>query len=225
MMLGMKFFLGKKSVSAFVVISVLMGAETVYAGGIGERYLAVDVGTTENSDNTDLYYYDAGSGDYLAERADQAVGVRAGYRVTDKVAIEAGYVDLGRTFDAVEYPDGLYGMGEQKTRALTLGVVGSAALGHQVNAYAKAGVAYYQSKATYDDVLLPAELKVSDTGFTPTVGLGVSYRLSNHLAVNTGFDYYHELGQREDLFDNTDNSLETVKSSTGVLSLGLGYSF
>ena len=221
----MKFFLGKKSVSAFVVISVLMGAETVYAGGIGERYLAVDVGTTENSDNTDLYYYDAGSGDYLAERADQAVGVRAGYRVTDKVAIEAGYVDLGRTFDAVEYPDGLYGMGEQKTRALTLGVVGSAALGHQVNAYAKAGVAYYQSKATYDDVLLPAELKVSDTGFTPTVGLGVSYRLSNHLAVNTGFDYYHELGQREDLFDNTDNSLETVKSSTGVLSLGLGYSF
>jgi hypothetical protein len=53
----------------------------------------------------------------------------------------------------------------------------------------------------------------------------VSYRLSNHLAVNTGFDYYHELGQREDLFDNADNSLETVKSSTGVLSLGLGYSF
>ncbi|EIJ35806.1 porin family protein [Thiothrix nivea] len=221
----MEVFLGNRSLSAFVVVSVLMGAETAYAGGIGERYLAVDAGITENSDNTDLYYFDAGSGDYLAERADQAVGVRAGYRVTDKVAIEAGYVDLGRTFDAVEYPDGLYGMGEQKTRALTLGVVGSAALGHQVSAYAKAGVAYYQSKATYDDVLLPAELKVSDTGFTPTVGLGVGYRLSNHLAVNTGFDYYHELGQREDLFDNADNSLETVKSSTGVLSLGLGYSF
>jgi len=216
---------GKKSLGAFVAVSVLISAEAVYAGGIGERYLAVDAGITENSDNTNLYYCDCGPGDYLAERADQAVGVRAGYRMTDKVAIEAGYVDLGRTFDAVEYPDGLYGLGEQKTRALTLGVVGSAALSHQVSAYAKAGVAYYQSKATYDDALLPAELKVSDTGFTPTVGFGASYRLSNQWAANAGFDYYHELGQREDLFDNADNSIETVKSSTGVLSVGLGYSF
>ena len=53
----------------------------------------------------------------------------------------------------------------------------------------------------------------------------MNYRLSNQWAANAGFDYYHEMGQREDLFHDEDKSIESVNSSTGVLSLGLEYSF
>jgi hypothetical protein len=132
----MKQVMGKSSGIALLLVSAIAGAEVSYAGGLGERYIAIDAGTTENTEDTDLYYCECGIGDYTAERSDRAWGVRTGYRVTDKVALEAGYVDLGKTFDAVENPDGLDGVGEQKTKALTMAVVGSVALSQQAHAYA-----------------------------------------------------------------------------------------
>ena len=112
----------------------------------------------------------------MTDKSDQALSVRAGYRLHTNWALEGGYADLGKNkYRYTGEPEGT-----TKTNVWHIDAVGILPLADKFAAFGKLGVA----QMNYSD----AGLKFHKT--TPHFGLGVSYALLPVLALRAEYDNY-----------------------------------
>lgn len=223
----------KQHLLAGMALSLI--ANSTLAGG-GDWYAGTDVGVTRSDASSANFYRnpDWCSSGYncTTDHMDTAWQVRAGYNVTDRLAIEGGYADLGETFNGTitdAANPSFAGNGGQKTTALTITAVGKLPLGvsHRWQAYGKTGIANWESKATYrNDSAYTGNTGSTKRGVSPVIGTGVEYTLSNRWTVRAGVERYFNVGERSQLLDwAAPQTLRTVKVDLDAATLGLTYHF
>lgn len=108
----------------------------------------------------------------LTDNADTAYGVYGGYKLTDTAAIELAYVDTGRV---------AAGAASTRGDALAATLTNDYVVAHNVELYAKAGVA--------TTTLRTAVAKANRTGLT--YGFGLKYDYAKDVGLRFGFDRYN----------------------------------
>jgi OOP family OmpA-OmpF porin len=159
-----------------------------YLGG------SLGMATTTGSNN---------SGVTMTDKTDQALSVRAGYRIHTNWAVEGGYADLGKS----KYKYSGYPEGTLKTNLWHLDAVGILPLVDKFSVFGKLGIA----QLNYDD----GGDKFNKT--TPHIGVGVSYAILPALALRAEYDNYGKA-------KFTDGTYSSELSSS-QFSLGMDYRF
>ncbi|SMC16108.1 OmpA-OmpF porin, OOP family [Andreprevotia lacus DSM 23236] len=182
-----------------LAISTLGLAAGAYAVDAGKTYLYGDIGQSR---------YDAGDavgklGGAGSNETDFAGSIGAGYRITPNVAVEAGYLNLGRMTAGNSNATAKY-----SAQGLGLQAVGTVPLNDRFGVYGSAGLNPLYVKSSL------AGATDSEWRVVPSVGVGVSYKVSDALGVRGGYTQY---------FNTVDN--QGVKSDTGMLSMGMTYGF
>lgn len=176
-----------------------------------------------------------------AESHDTAYRATIGYQFDPYFGLEAGFVDLGeiRADSTGSYsygticPGGSSGVclplatsgpdassADLRARGWVVAVTGSWPITSQWSLFARLGAFDAHSRLDIantpsgpTDPFVPNSVRVSDTRWDPTYGIGVDYSPIDHWALRLGWDRYASLGDR-----NT-----TGKYSVNLVSLGVVY--
>lgn len=241
-----------------------------YAGGVSPFYVGAGVGITNNNTDVDNLVADCRPDllhkhnykyadhpkfpvvleDYCTkDDKDKSWNVYGGVNVSQNLAVEVGYVDLGKTAD-MYYSDPI--AATQETTAVTLSAIGKVPLGKnsRTSVYGKAGVARWKSEATvsghfgtpdntdrYGNHVNFGEganaTKVKATGTSPVVGVGIEHDLTHNISLRAGWDRYYDVGKDQEIVGLKEDALtrsnpkdiRTVKTDVDVVSVGANYSF
>ena len=193
-------------------------------------YFAADMGSTSFTvrkgrlDN--LSEIPSGTSDL--DKADRSYSLAAGFRFSPYLAVEAAYLDLGRSSYLVEGQDGAAVLGFG-SRGAALSLLGSWPLTRNLAFEARGGFYFADSKmrawvsATFD--LLEGELESLGAGAAgnPAVllGAGVVQSFGKNWALRVGYDY---LSGNALAIRKTDLG-SGMNSSAGRLSVGIRYLF
>ena len=112
-----------------------------------------------------------------AEANDSDVGfdLLAGYQVSELLAIEAGWADMGKVSNKGATAE---------TSLFHLGVLGKLGLRSDVAVFGKAGLAFWDAKFKDD------QSSYSDSAADVFFGLGLDYEINRRTAVRFAFDYF-----------------------------------
>jgi len=195
-----------------------------YVGQHGAAYIGASAGATDSSvgrnNLTDPSVCQAANANCSVDETDQAWSVQGGYHFTPNVAVEAAYVDLGRTADVSSRQVGAYLRGKQDTSGVSVSMVGKVPLGSMVG-YGRAGVYRWESESHIEG---PGALnKASDKGTDPTVGVGLEVPIGRNLSARAGWDRYYSTGNSSALLQ--ENGASTLETDVNVYSVGFDYHF
>ncbi|WP_086980736.1 outer membrane beta-barrel protein [Vibrio aphrogenes] len=143
-----------------------------------------------------------------------AAGLYGGYQVLDWLAIEGGYIYLGgpsATYPTMEQPTSLVDY-SSTVQGLELGLKADYALSKQLLVFGKGGALYWNVNTDADE---PSAKDMDDSGFSPMLGGGLEYRLSQHLSARMEYQYFYDVG----------DSKTTGSSDVHFLGFGLDYRF
>ncbi len=146
---------------------------------------------------------------------DKNVGLEAGYRMSDHLAVEAAYESLGifkyESTTATSKISGKY-----KARAASLAALGIVPLAPGWSFYGKAGLHYntVDLNASSSSTTTPVSGK-SESGGGWLAGVGVRYDFEGGLYTRVGWDHYARVGQNG----------TTGGGSIDLLQLALGMRF
>lgn len=214
--------------------AVLVGmfATNAFAGGASPFYLGATIGQS-NVDN-DVYQMDnanlCASADANKEVCDIGDGGTAGHiyggiQLSDSVAIEVGYADLGTTA-SYYYSDPVDV--HQETTGYTLAGVVRHRLGKAspMHVYGKAGVFRWTSE-TQSNLDYPGTAKASGT--SPMAGIGLEYEVNHNMSLKAGWDRYFDVGESGTLLEidrhNGTHDINTLETDVDVYSAGINFSF
>jgi len=155
------------------------------SGGKDGFYLGLGAG---NSQHDGL---ESTSSDYDTGK-DQAYQLFGGYQFNDTWAVELGYVDLGKTFDD---DTNVPGAEEAKIDLRSLSALASVDITSSLSAYTKVGATRWSIERDNDS----PTTTVKDDGYGWTVGLGAIYDFDNGVGVRASWDYYADMGDKEEL--------------------------
>lgn len=159
---------------------------------------------------------------------DTAFKLGAGVNLNEFFAIELQYTNFGKR----DYKErsAIYDYNEKfsiDTWGLGLNVVAGTYLDdlEQFRVYGKAGLHHMNTKGKYRYSDWQETEKSSSTkrSVTPVVGLGVSYALTEELALTAEYDYFNKGAQFR--YYNDDDRKKTSKNDIHMGSVGLRYSF
>lgn len=141
-----------------------------------------------------------------ADRKDTAWKLYGGYQYNTNLAVELGYVDLGKATGT------LGGVAaDSSAKAFELVGVGILPLGHSFSAYGKLGLARWDTKMSVGGV------GVSDTGVDLTYGVGAKYDVNSNWAVKAEWQRYRT--------DPTNLRVNVAGKDIDLLSVGVQYKF
>ena len=166
--------------SAFAQTSGIQGSGLYIGGSIGgSHWKGDDLNGTAN------------------DKSDTGGKIYGGYSFTPNIALEFGYVDLGKFNGPV---------GDAKASGYFLDAVGTVPLGYNISALARLGMVNGKMETSGSGN--------SDPGRATNVkgGLGLQYDFNPNLAIRTEWERY-----RFDTFDGRDNA--------DLYSVGLNYKF
>ncbi len=152
---------------------------------------------------------------------DKAWQVYGGYRLTPRVALEAGYVDLGRTANVRSRMVGGDLHGKQDTKGVSVSMVGNVPMGG-VMGYGRAGVYRWDSEVN----VTSGHNTVSSTdgrGTDATLGAGVEMPLGRNVSARVGWDRYYNVGNGNALLRQ--NGARTLDTDVDVYSASIQYNF
>lgn len=148
--------------------------------------------------------------------SDTAFKIFTGYQLSDYVALEGGYFDLGEySYKAFQNrPFGAF-TADTKVRGLNFDLVGFLPMGERLSAFARIGVARYEAISSYRgygdaDV---APFGEDDDDMSPKMGLGLQYDLTPNVAMRIEAERYDV---KHDMFRDRD---------VDMYSLGVVYRF
>jgi len=188
-----------------------------YAGAsVGKSDITFD-NAAQSDQFLDLGFPNPGT---VSSTRDTGYRVFGGYQLHKYIAVEAGYVDLGK-FDFrtdVSPPPGSLS-GSTRISGFELSALGLLPIGDKVTAFARVGALAGETKTAYTgtgsiQVLIGGETqKRSSTQLV--YGAGLSYAINNRLAVRGEWSKYTKLG----------NVLTGGQTDANLYSLGLVYRF
>lgn len=204
----------KKFKLAASVFIGLLATGNAFAGGAAPFYLGATVGQSSSDD--------IGDGSTTGH-------IYGGIQLSDGIAIEAGYTNLGST---AAYHDQYKGIGvEQETSGYTVAGVMRHRIGKSspMHVYGKAGLFRWTTEAEgYAG-------SVEASGTSPMAGVGVEYELSHNMSLKAGWDRYFDVGEGDALLNshgganNSNNSgfhsINTLETDVDVYSAGVNFSF
>lgn len=128
--------------------------------------------------------------------------VALGYKITPKVAVEIGYLQL----PSVKFPSRKNASFSNKQHAIDVAAKGMIPLTHNVDMYGKLGVAYLTTQLN-----APKE-DIAKRTLAPEVAVGMSYDITPQVTVDTSLTHIQTLGSRR-------------PGNIDFLAVGVGYNF
>lgn len=218
---------------SFSVIALSLVTSLSHAGGVSPFYLGAGIGqTAHDTEGCGTTGNVIGSGGAVigtaaksCEDHDTAYQVYGGFHFSEALSIEAGYADLGATLDAKNALS-VTGSGnptlrnQQETSTLFAAGVARMALGKAspFSVYGKGGVHRWSSELQREGLSNTGVIsaKSESTGFSPLVGAGIEYDVTDGATLRAGWDRFYEVGDKAD---------GTVEKDIDVMSAGLNYYF
>ena len=141
--------------------------------------------------------------------------LQLGYQLNPNFAIEAGYIDFGKTNYTANYTGGS-ASGTQKPGGVDVVAVGILPLTPEFSVFGKLGGVAVSTKTSLSaSTLAAATTNTSSNGVRPLIGLGASYNLQKNLDLRADIDHVSGLGKT--------SSGGAVNENT--VSLGVSYHF
>lgn len=152
------------------------------------------------------------------DRTDLGYKILVGYQFNNYLAVEGGYVNLGKSKYSATFPLGTVDM-DAKASGLTLAAVGRYLINESFSVFGKLGVinAKVEETIVITDALSGASFNVSmsATKMKSTWGGGATYNINKQVGVRVEFEQFRKLGDAN----------ETGESNVNLISAGLVYKF
>jgi len=141
--------------------------------------------------------------------------LQAGYKFNPYLAIEAGYIDLGKADYKANFAGGT-AKGSEKAGGLDLAVLGMYPVTDHLSVFAKAGMvtAKVETKLTSTTPAL-TYIKDSSTEVRPLIGAGATYTVLKNVDLRFDYDHVSGLGK----------SGKGGKMDDDMISAGISYNF
>ena len=227
-----------KKLTLATAVCMSLFATNALAGGAAPFYLGATIG--QSSVNNDVYQMDnqnlCASASTTSETCSIGDGGTAGHiyggiQLSDSIAVEIGYADLGSTAEYY-YTDPVDI--NQETSGYTVAGVMRHRLGKSspMHVYGKAGVFRWTTETTSSQDY-PGTTEASGT--SPMAGVGIEYELSHNMSLKAGWDRYYSVGESDKVLNiggfNSNNSnnvgysINTLETDVDVYSAGVNFSF
>lgn len=198
---------------ALVLVAVSASAEGFY--GVGEVTRSKDALNQTHFDDTLTANGATGLSSHENDKSNQW-RLQGGYRFNPNLAVEAGYIDFGKTDYKPNYSGGS-AKGSLKAGGVDVVGIASLPLNDSFSVFGKAGLVVAKVKSSLA-AGAPAGLASGNDSATvvrPLVGVGASYKLTQNVDLRADYDYVNGLG----------SSGKTGKMNSSMFSLGLAYNF
>ena len=208
---------------AVVLATLALGAASVHAaswtdnwyvlGSVSHSSTSLDKGglntKLQSAGATGVSSADSGTGNYQWR-------LQLGYRFNDWLALEGGYIDLGKAKYNATYAGGS-AAAKWKAGGPDLAVLGILPVNDSFSLFGKLGVidAKTKTKIAATGAAAAVSGKPSDTHAEPIYGLGAMYKLTDNAGLRLEYERVNNVG----------DSVKTGKADVDVVSLGLSYQF
>ncbi len=216
---------------SLVAASVLLSLSGLaHAGGVSPFYAGVAIGSGSSNIETPQIESpnpcNTPNETCSSDDSDQTWQVYGGTQLSNNIAVEVGYVNLGDTA-ILHYSDPIDAT--QSTEGFSVAGIVSTPVGKNspVSVYGKAGLYRWTSEVEIaSDNPTKNGLKAKKSGIDPVIGAGVQYDITPFTAIRAGWDRYLNVGERDYMIDATGTpNLETLDTDVDVFSAGIHYSF
>lgn len=203
----------------WIPLALMVVSQGVMAGDL---YVVGDI--THSKDSLKKSTFDSaltGAGATGLSSSDSGSGnqwrLQLGYGINSNFAVEAGYIDFGKAKYSAAYAGGGTATGDLKAGGLDLVALGILPLSDKFSIFGKAGAVAVRAKSS----LVASGPASAATGnataneVRPLVGLGASYKITDHVDLRGEFDHVNGLGK----------SNKTGTMDSNMVSLGVAYHF
>ncbi|MEN9916648.1 MAG: hypothetical protein RLY40_580 [Pseudomonadota bacterium] len=191
----------KKILSTTVLAASVLTTMTTYAATPG-FYVSGQAGYADTHMKSQLK-----SGSGIGLNNDGLSGrVALGYKITPKVAVEVGYLQLPEAKVTIRSENKTY---SNQQYAIDIAAKGTLPITNNVNVYGKLGVAYLTTQL---DANTKLDDDISKRKFAPEVAIGMSYDITPSVTVDTSLTHIQTLGSRR-------------PGNIDFLAVGVGYNF
>lgn len=214
-------------------IALSLATSISHAGGVSPFYLGATIGqTSHETEGCGTTGNVVGSGGAVlgtatktCEDHDTAYQAYGGFHFSEALSVEAGYADLGATIDAknaLSVPGSGNPTLQNKQETSTIFAAGVARMAvskaSPLSVYGKAGVHRWTSELEREGLSSSGVISATakSSGFSPLVGAGIEYDVTNGATLRAGWDRFYDVGDKDD---------GTVEKDVDVMSAGLNYYF
>ena len=218
-------------------LTALLGSSMAHAG-FSPYYIGAGVGSASNNGSDTQFCPECAGSQLNMDKKSQGYKVYGGVNLTDNLAIEGEYADLGNGYDLTMNRPTTDGRTEtaharQKTRGIGVSAKASRRVGDgKTKVFGKAGAFAWQNKNKMDYKNLDdvhETYKTSDSGISPTAGVGLEHEINENWSVRAGWDHYFNVGKGDQLLhldeNKNYNDLRSVKTDTDLLYVGATFNF
>lgn len=190
------------AIATFAVASPALAGDFYVYGSVGQSDIGLEKGNLDgflskgltNAGATNL------SSSSSVDNTDTGYKLGVGYQFTPYVAVEGGYVDLGKTkysYNATAAQGTATASGEVKISGVNLSVVGILPVGADFNLFGKVGVLVGQAKASYGGTVNAPGIGAWGAGTSgtknqsaATYGIGASYNLTKEISLRAEYEWF-----------------------------------
>lgn len=206
--------------SSLVGVVIFSMSAVAHAGAASGPYIGGNIGYNTGADGDSLSTSCGTAGVSCRDLGDteDVWSVYGGYPLSPNLAAELGYTDLIYTARAEESTDGTAtSRGQQESKGVSLSLKGMYPVMDKLDVYGKLGAFFWES-----DMRATAG-SASDSGTSPTVGVGLEYAINDNFDVRAGWDRYLELGTQGKLVE--DGTVGTLDEDVDAFTIGVNYNF
>jgi hypothetical protein len=219
-------------------ITALLGSGMAQAG-FSPYYAGAGVGSTSNNGSENDFCPACAGSQFNMHKQNQGYKVYGGVNLTNDLAIEGEYADLGKTYNlgldshqnnpALDY----YGKTQhvdahQKTHGIGVSVKANRRIARKTSVYGKVGAFAWENKLTVEDTGLAGNhtsYRGKDSGISPTLGVGVEHDINNRWTVRAGWDHYFKVGKGSQFLEENPTTLHSVKTDVDMVYVGATFNF
>lgn len=193
-------------------IAPAFAGDVYVLGAVGQSKFSADKGAIDQ----ELVHAGATSLASSLDENDTAYKIQLGYQLTPNLAIEGGYVDLGKAGYSASYTGGA-AQGSVKASGINIAALGILPLNDSFSVFARLGTirAKVEASASATGPGGAASGSVSSTDWKANWGIGASYNVTRQFGVRLEYEQFHKLG----------DSGTTGEGDVNLLSLGLSWKF
>lgn len=150
------------------------------------------------------------------DKTDTAYKIQLGYQFNQNVAVEGGYIDLGKGKYSATFTGGT-GTANAKASGVNVAVLGILPINEAFSAFAKLGVidAKVKTDVSATGPGGSASASASSTKLKTTWGIGASYQFSKQVGVRVEYEQFKKLG----------DASTTGESDVSLVSAGIVLKF
>ena len=219
----------KQKISMTMIAAAFIGcmsSATVLAADQGfYGYVSAGSSESDRKAETDTALRNAGAVfTSSADTRDTAYKLQLGYQYNRNLAVEGGYVDLGKfTYHALAtVPAGATRDGNAKIDGWNLDAIGRLPVSDAVAAFGRIGlVSYDLSYSCQGTVIACANPSRSNRGTSLHYGLGLDWNFGQSWFARAEYEVYEKVGEAF----NTTGTTGTTRANVSVAGIGIGYRF